>query len=437
MNVMRSLKFDNLKNFSFLNLFSLPSGENNLELRNKFREIGVFYWACIIFAPYFIAEQSFHYQTTRYFPILIPLYAVLALAPLIYRKTVSFNVYATYIAIFGIALVILLIAYEGGNRSPGAFWLMGVPLIFGLVNGSRGVLIGTFVMVATFIVFLILNHWHMLPNLVAEHGDYELEKLINLVGFGIYNVVTSYYFINTEEKTQKELRTQKQEIEDLLRILVHDVATPINAIQLLTHTAKTKKREPEEIVILIDETLNELSAILQQVRKLRALKDGKWELSLSNVPVQSALISTINFLQQQANDKSIKFILDIDQNPAWVIADETLLKSVIFCNLINNAIKFSHPGQTITIYLKVLPKWVEIVFEDQGIGIPEKLILHIFEPGAPTTRRGTKGEHGTGYGMPLVKTLITKFCGEINLISSDKTELSGTIVTIRLPVVFQ
>jgi signal transduction histidine kinase len=423
------------KDFSFLNLFSLPNGENNLELRNKFREIGVFYWACIIFAPYFIAEQSFHYQTTRYFPVLIPLYAFLALAPLIYRKTASFNVYATYIAIFGIALVILLIAYEGGNRSPGAFWLMGVPLIFGLVNGSRGVLIGTFVMVATFIIFLILNYWHMLPNLVAEHGDYELEKLINLVGFGIYNVGTSFYFIHTEEKAQNELRTQKQEIEDLLRILVHDVATPINAIRLLTHTTKTRQLESEEIVVLIDEALYELSAILQQVRKLRALKDGKWELSLSKVIVQSALISTINLLQKQADDKSIKFILDFDQNPAWVLVDETLLKSVIFCNLINNAIKFSHSGQTITIYLKVLPKWVEIVFEDQGIGIPEKLIPHIFEPGAPTTRKGTKGEYGTGYGMPLVKTLITKFCGEINLISSDKTELSGTTVIIRLPVV--
>lgn len=430
---MKAGKSNASTNFSFLNLFSLPSGENNLELRNKLREIGVFYWACIIFAPYFIAEQSFAYQTTRYYPILIPLYAVLALAPIIYRKTANYRLYAGYIATFGITLVILLIAYEGGNRSPGAFWLMGVPLIFGLVNGTRGVLIGTFVMVSTFIGFLLLNHLRLLPNLVAEHGDYELEKLINLVGFGIYNVITSYYFIHTEEKAQKELRAQKQETENLLRILVHDVANPINAIQLMTHAVKNGRREPEEILMLIDEALAELSAIVQQVRKLRALKDGKLELTLNQVSIQAALTDTVKLMQQQAVHKGIRLILEVPREQVYVLANEQLLKSAIFANPISNGIKFSYPGQTIRIQLAVSSTWVSVIVADQGVGMDENTQRQIFDPTVPTSCIGTGGERGTGYGMPLVKACLEKLGGDIHLVSSQVTGASGTTVTIRFP----
>lgn len=430
---MKAGKSDKSKSFSFLNFFPLPSGENNVELRSKLREIGVFYWACIIFVPYFIAEQSFAYQTTRYFPILIPLYAVLALAPIVYRKTANYRLYTGYIVTFGIALVILLIAYEGGNRSPGAFWLMGVPLIFGLFNGTRGVLLGTFVMAATFTGFLVLNHLKILPNLVAEHGDYELEKLINLIGFGIYNVITSYYFIHTEEKAQKELRVQKQETENLLRILVHDVANPINAIQLVTYASKTDLREPEETLILVDEALAELAAIVQQVRKLRAIKDGKLKLAMTQVPIQAALTDTVKLLQQQAEHKGVRLTLECDQKIAYVLADEPLLKSTILANPISNAIKFSYSGQIIRIRLSVSSAWISISIADQGIGMPENVLRQIFDPAALTSHKGTGGELGTGYGMPLVKACLEKLGGDIELVSSQEAGASGTTATISLP----
>jgi len=419
--------------FSLQNLFSLPNGGDKVELRSKLREIGVFYWACIVFVPYFIAEQSFAYQTTRYFPVLIPLYAVLALAPVLYRRTANYRLYAGYIATFGIALVILLIAYEGGNRSPGAFWLMGVPLIFGLVNGSRGVLFGTGVMVATFIGFLLLNHWQMLPNLVAEHGDYEVEKLINLVGFGIYNVITSYYFIRTEEKAQKELRLQKQETENLLRILVHDVANPINAIQLATHAAKSGRRDSEAILSLVDGALDELAAIVQQVRKLRAVKDGKLEMALEPVSARTTLADAVRLLRQQAEHKGIQLDFDMAQEDAYVLADEPLLKNAIFANPISNAIKFSHPGQTVRIALATTASQVSVTIADEGVGMSEKIQRDIFDATAPTTRIGTGGERGTGYGMPLVKAYVAKLGGDIELVSSQQPDASGTTVTIRLP----
>lgn len=433
---MKTDKIKRPENFSFLNLFPLPKGENNLELRSRFREIGVFYWACLIFVPYFIAQHWFAYQTTRYYPALIPLYAALVFAPLIYTKTSSYRIYSGYAVIFGLALVILLIAFAGGNRAPGAFWLTGMPLIFGLVSGSRGVWLGTFLMAATFVIFVTLNHFQLLPNIVAEHGSYEREKLVNLIGFGIYNVITSYNFIHTKEKTQKELRAQKQETDNLLRMLVHDLATPINAIQLVTYASRTANRDPEEMLKLIEGTLTELSDIVQQVRKLRAIKDGKLKLAMTPVPIQLALADSVRLLQEQAEHKGVRLALQCDGEPAYVLADEPLLKSTILANPISNGIKFSYPGQTIDIRLAITPAWLVVRIADQGVGMPEHVLKQIFDPASPTSHPGTQGERGTGYGMPLVKVCVEKLGGDIAVVSSQEVGASGTTVTIRLPRTF-
>lgn len=421
------------KCFSLLNLFELPGGEHNIELHTKFRQIGVFYWACLIFAPYFIAEQFFSFQTTRYWSILIPNYLLLALAPLVYQNSQSLRLYSAYTVVLGIGLVYSIMACAGGNLSPGAFWLVGTPLVFGLFYGTLGVWIGGGIMALAFFTFVGLNQMHLLPNLVAEHGDYEQVKLINLIGFGIYNILISHYFVRLEENAKKELRIQRQETENLLRIVVHDVAGPINAIQLMTHAAKSSGVEPVQILRLIDNTLDDLAAIVQQVRKLRALNDGKLTLKLSRVPIQATLHDAIDLAGQQAELKNIHFLCELAAEPTYVLADEALLKSIVFANILSNAIKFSHPDQSIDIQLRVSANHVSLQICDQGIGMPDELLKHIFDPTKPTTRPGTNGEAGTGFGMPLVKIILTKMGGVIEVTSSQDPSCSGTTVTVSLP----
>lgn len=419
--------------FSFWNLFYLPGGDDNLELRARFRQIGGFYWACLILPAYYIAEQVFIFHITRFLPILLPTYGLLVIAPLVYRFFSSIQLYAAYTITCGMALVFILLGCEGGNLSPGISWIFGAPMAFGLFYGKRGVVIGSVIVVLAFATFILLNHWHLLPNIVEEIDNYRQQEVINLLTYGIYNAGISYHFLNVEEKAKRELRLQRQESENLLRILVHDVANPINAIQLMTHAVKTGQRDPEQILMLVDGALGELSAIVQQVRKLHALKDGKLALELSLAEIQSLLNESIDLLRQQADHKQISFDLTIANEPAWVQVDEALLKNVVFANLISNAIKFSHPGQRISIELVTAQDSVTVSVADHGIGMSANLMRQIFDPAAATTRRGTRGEQGTGYGMPLVKTLLSKMGGEIAVQSSQVEGASGTRVSISLP----
>lgn len=78
-----------------------------------------------------------------------------------------------------------------------------------------------------------------------------------------------------------------------------------------------------------------------------------------------------------------------------------------------------------------------MVFSDQGIGIPQKLLENIFNPSKSISRRGTNGERGTGFGMPIVKTIIDGMKSSIDITSKcedNDSQDTGTIVTINIPI---
>jgi signal transduction histidine kinase len=109
-----------------------------------------------------------------------------------------------------------------------------------------------------------------------------------------------------------------------------------------------------------------------------------------------------------------------------VAGDESLLK-VAVSNIIENACKYS-ADHSVDIRFVHSDKWIEVIFEDKGIGIPEKDLGKIFEP----FYRGTNSDSvpGSGIGLSLVNSIVKNHSGTISL-SSDVGK--GTTVVIKLP----
>ena len=76
-----------------------------------------------------------------------------------------------------------------------------------------------------------------------------------------------------------------------------------------------------------------------------------------------------------------------------------------------------------------------ITITDYGEGIPKDILNNIFDATKSTTRRGTNGEKGSGFGIPIVKKLIELMEGKISIETNypSMVEEVGTIVTIKLP----
>jgi signal transduction histidine kinase len=117
-----------------------------------------------------------------------------------------------------------------------------------------------------------------------------------------------------------------------------------------------------------------------------------------------------------------------DSDQMIIVGDEYLLK-VAVSNIIDNACKYS-PDHTVDIELKHIEKYIEVVFEDRGIGISENDLEKVFEPfyrGANTITIS-----GSGIGLPLARQIINNHNGEVKISSQIN---KGTIVTVLLPTV--
>ena len=106
----------------------------------------------------------------------------------------------------------------------------------------------------------------------------------------------------------------------------------------------------------------------------------------------------------------------------------------VFANILSNAVKFSFVGGEITVKCWHDKKYVRVSFADRGIGMSEELKNKVFSPHEATSRRGTEGEAGTGFGMPIVKSMVEIFGGDVSVTSysHEKSSEHGTTFTIKL-----
>ena len=125
--------------------------------------------------------------------------------------------------------------------------------------------------------------------------------------------------------------------------------------------------------------------------------------------------------------------VDIDQK-LYVLAEETSFINSVLVNVLSNAIKFSSRGSVIKVRASAGDNDVTLTVTDQGIGIPPELLDKLFEPSEPTTRPGTDGENGTGFGLPLTSKFVAAYGGSVSVDSKPQAngEAGWTRVAITL-----
>lgn len=118
-----------------------------------------------------------------------------------------------------------------------------------------------------------------------------------------------------------------------------------------------------------------------------------------------------------------------------VLAEPMILSNHVLNNLISNAIKFSYNDSSIIIDVSDCGETVGIAVRDSGIGIPESMMPHLFDPLVKTTRPGLDDEPGTGFGLMAVRSFVELFGGSVEVQSIPETVSEtdhGTVVTVCL-----
>ena len=263
-----------------------------------------------------------------------------------------------------------------------------------------------------------------------------LADLASRVGvtISIITIVIILIWNHNQKKHKKAiLGMQNQASEDRRRFLQrldHELKNPLTAIRagLTNITSEPLEDYVTEEASAVQAQVLRISRLVADLRKLAALEITP----LEKTPVNMAelLTDVISALEDQANteDRRLSLILP---NAPWPLPDvegdpDLLLLAVH--NLLDNAIKFTSPGDTIEV--RAFDDGSDIVIEiaDTGPGIPENEIQRVWEE----LYRGeqARGVPGSGLGLPLVRAIIEKHGGNIALRSRPD---QGTVFSIRLP----
>lgn len=223
-----------------------------------------------------------------------------------------------------------------------------------------------------------------------------------------------------------------REMKELVHILCHDLANPMNNVISVLDSIGSYN-EFETFKELLKTSAENGLDLINLVRDMRDAEEN--DLILERVNVADAINTSISILSNRFSEKSIKVEVDIPGDYAVVVEKTSFINSVVN-NVLANGIKFSHPGSVITISADKQDEEVRVFIKDSGIGMPESIRENIFDMNTNSTRLGTQGEKGNGFGMPMVKKFMSAYHGDVSITSTELTEDAenhGTTITLIFP----
>ena len=236
----------------------------------------------------------------------------------------------------------------------------------------------------------------------------------------------------TFNKMLERLETSFAIQKDFIANASHELRTPLTSINGQLEVLMMKDRSTAEYKSALGSILDDIKSLIDLLNRLLLIARTSAESPLNlnkKIRIDEILWQVQEEMKRFNNEFRINISLDnslTDSDQMLVVGDEYLLK-VAISNIIDNACKYS-PDQAVDIKVEHSGKWIEVVFEDRGIGISEEDIQKVFDP----FYRGTNtiSTPGSGIGLPLVNQIIKNHNGIIQLSSHIG---KGTSVIVRLP----
>ncbi len=215
---------------------------------------------------------------------------------------------------------------------------------------------------------------------------------------------------------------------NLYSIASHEFKTPLAIIQANIEMLKVKQ-SPKLLSLglsTMEEEVDRLNDMIMDMLELKRLTMGRRNFNTTAVDVRQLIADLLEVYQGDGTNYHLRLSVE-GEEPYDIQADYSLMRYV-FTNLIGNSIKFSHEEVDVQVVLNYGEEALEILVQDQGIGIPEDDQTRIFQSFYRGSNVGNIS--GTGVGLSIVSEFVNLHKGKIKL----KSEVGqGSTFTITLP----
>ena len=234
-----------------------------------------------------------------------------------------------------------------------------------------------------------------------------------------------------------KLRSISRHKDQFLANMSHELRTPLNAVlgaSELLHEGVQGPLSAKQLrsVQMITDSGQHLLSLINDILDLAKIEEGKIELSVRRISIQSTCEASLQFIKQLAQKKGITITCDYDNKHIKTLhTDERRLKQILV-NLLTNAVKFTSEKGRIGLQVtdSTESKQVQFVVWDTGVGISEDDRARLFQPFVQLDSSLKRQHEGTGLGLSLVDRLTKMLGGNVSLESKVG---EGSRFTISLP----
>lgn len=259
---------------------------------------------------------------------------------------------------------------------------------------------------------------------IIQKGDYAHK--VTLGGNDELTVLGNEFNDLTER-----LQTSEEKRSRFVSDASHELKTPLATIKLLSDSILQNDMDPDTVREFVQDIGNEAERLNRMAAKLLSLTrvDGE-RVSESEIIYLAPTVRRVSkMLQPMASKDGISLEMELDGDAPVLILEDDLYQIVF--NLMENGIKYNHPGGALTVSLRRTEDNAVLIIRDTGMGIPPESLPHIFERFYRVDKARSRASGGSGLGLAIVRAIVQRNKGQI-LVDSDPGK--GTCFTVTFPV---
>lgn len=233
----------------------------------------------------------------------------------------------------------------------------------------------------------------------------------------------------------EQLALADQRKDQFIGLLGHELRNPLapvrNGLQILRH-AEHQLQPMRNLVDMMERQVAQMVRLIDDLLDVSRITNGKISLQREQIDLRDVLRESVETASAEMRDRGQPLDVAVPDEPVRVRADPMRIAQVIN-NLLNNASKFSNPGQRIAVALQRDGDSALIRVRDDGVGVPPDKQQEIFEMFVQADSSLERQRSGLGIGLTLAKNLTELHGGTITVASSGLN--LGTTFDVRLPLV--
>ncbi len=224
--------------------------------------------------------------------------------------------------------------------------------------------------------------------------------------------------VRIQEKLEYELnqaQNEKEQVKSLISNMSHQLKTPLGNVMMYRELLETQQDVCQQRLFLkkMKQQLDKTDWILQSLFKMTRLEQGAIQFEAQAASIKNTLLGAVNSVYERAEKKKIQISavpfedIRLLHNPKWT--------AEVFCNILENAVKYSKENSRIQIQVIPMELYTEIQISDEGIGIHKEELTQIFKRFYRS--REVENMEGSGIGLYLARLILEKEKGYMTVTS--------------------